>query len=96
MKTQKLSEQELQEIETIQKRMKAIQNELGLIGISEIDLQTRKTSVHKFLSETRDAEGSLAKELEEKYGKGSIDLQEGIFIPSPTDSTANIDSEVKE
>lgn len=96
METQKLSKQELQKIENIQNRMKAIQKELGLIGISEIDLQTRKTSAHEFLSETRDAEVSLVKELEEKYGKGSIDLQEGIFIPSPTDSTANTDLEVKE
>lgn len=82
MANQKLTQEELQQIEGIQKRMQAVKTELGQLGLAEIDLKNRRTNVENYLSETQEIEGQLVKDLEDKYGKGSIDLQNGEFIPS--------------
>jgi len=81
MANQKLSQEELQQIEDIQKRMQAVQTELGQLGLAELDLKNRRTNVENYLADTQGMEANLVKELEEKYGKGSIDLQNGEFIP---------------
>ena len=82
MENKKLTQEELQQIEGIQKRMQAVKAELGQLGLAEIDLKNRRTNVENYLSETQEIEGQLVKDLEDKYGKGSIDLQNGEFIPS--------------
>ena len=81
MANQKLSQEELQQIEDIQKRMQAVKTELGQLGLAELDLKNRRTNVENYLADTQDIETKLVKELEDKYGKGSIDLQNGEFIP---------------
>lgn len=81
MANQKLSQEELQQIEDIQKRMQAVKTELGQLGLAELDLKNRRTNVENYLADTQDIEAKLVKELEDKYGKGSIDLQNGEFIP---------------
>ena len=40
--------------------------------------------------ETQELETKLVKDLEDKYGKGSIDLQNGEFIPSPEQPTKEV------
>ena len=82
MANQKLTQEELEQIEGIQKRMQAVKTELGQLGLAELDLKNRRTNVESYLSETQEIEGQLVKDLEDKYGKGSIDLQNGEFIPS--------------
>ena len=82
MANQKLSQEELQQIEDIQKRMQAVKTELGQLGLAELDLKNRRSNVENYLTETQEIETKLVKELEEKYGKGSIDLQNGEFIPT--------------
>jgi phosphopantetheine adenylyltransferase len=82
MANQKLLQEELQQIEDIQKRMQAIKTELGQLGLAKIDLRNRKINVENYLADTQEMESKLVKGLEEKYGKGSIDLQKGEFIPS--------------
>jgi len=81
MANQKLSQEELQQIEDIQKRMQAVKTELGQLGLAELDLKNRRTNVENYLADTQDIEAKLVKDLEDKYGKGSIDLQNGEFIP---------------
>jgi phosphopantetheine adenylyltransferase len=93
METQKLLQEEMQQIEDIQKKMQIIKAEFGQLSLAKIDLKNRKTALEKYLVDTQESEKKLVKELEEKYGKGSIDLQEGIFIPSTPTSTGTIDSE---
>jgi len=77
MANQKLSKEELGKIEEIQKRVQAVKVELGNVGLAEIDLKTRKANIEQYLTETQEQESAVVKELEEKYGKGSIDLQNG-------------------
>ena len=82
MTNKKLSKKELAEIGEIQTRTEAVKTELGQLGLAEIDLKNRRNNVETYLKETQDLETKLVKELEEKYGKGSIDLNNGEFIPT--------------
>ena len=90
MANQKLSQEELQRIEEIQNRMQAVKTELGQLALAEIDLKNRRVNVENYLTQTQELETSLVKELEEKYGKGSIDLQNGEFIPAQTETEKEV------
>jgi hypothetical protein len=95
MANQKLSKEELGKIEEIQKRVQAVKVELGNVGLAEIDLKTRKANIEQYLTETQEQEATVVKELEEKYGKGSIDLQNGEFIPTEEVKEEEVVTEVK-
>ena len=81
MAKQKLTKAELQKIEDVQVRMQAVRTEFGALALAEIDLKNRRNSVENYLGETQELENKLVSELQEKYGRGSIDLQAKEFIP---------------
>jgi|TARA_R100000030_G_scaffold32094_1_gene23672 phosphopantetheine adenylyltransferase len=81
MAKKKLSKKELEQIQDIQNRMSAVKTELGQLALAEIDLKNRRTNVENYLAETKNMETELVTNLENSYGKGSIDLNEGTFLP---------------
>jgi hypothetical protein len=82
MATQKLTREELEKLQEIQQKNSALVQELGQIGLAQINLEKRQENAEKYLDGLREEESAFAKELEEKYGTGSIDLEKGEFIPS--------------
>ena len=82
MANQKLVQEELDKLQEIQQKNNALIQELGSIALTEITLAERKESAEKFLADLRKAENETAKELEDKYGVGSIDISKGEFIPN--------------
>ena len=83
MANQKLTQEELNQLSELQQKNAALVQELGQISLAEINLDSRKEKAEVFLAELRQSEVDLVKELEDKYGVGSIDLQAGEFIPAP-------------
>ena len=81
MENIKLSQEQLDQITDFQNRMQAVQSELGQIELLKMDLSTRRTGVETYLTETRIVEADLVKGLEDAYGKGSVNLEKGEFIP---------------
>lgn len=77
MANQKLTQEELQSIQQLQNQSQAIVQELGNIEISRINLDARYENAENALKELRDAENTLAKQLQEKYGDGTINLDTG-------------------
>ena len=90
MANKKLSKKELEQIQEIQTRTQAVKTELGQLGLAEIDLKNRRTNVENYLVETQELETKLVKELEDKYGQGSIDIQNGEFIPTQTETPKEV------
>ena len=90
MANKKLSKKELEQIQEIQNRTQAVKTELGQLGLAEIDLKNRRTNVENYLVETQELETKLVKELEDKYGQGSIDIQNGEFIPTQTETPKEV------
>ena len=83
MANQKLTQEELDKLQGLSQKNSALINELGNISLIEINLVSRKEAANKFLDELREEEQELVKSLEDSYGAGSIDLQNGEFIPAP-------------
>lgn len=83
VQTVKLESQDLQRLLDVDQRWKAVVQELGQISLAELNLKQKKESVERFLEQTKDLEQKAARLLEEKYGKGSVDITTGEFTPLP-------------
>ena len=88
METKKLTTEEIQRITELQKKNNALATELGQIELIKLNLQLRREAAEKFLEELRSEEQELGKELTDKYGSGSINLETGEFVPNPTQETS--------
>lgn len=76
-----ITQDEIQRILDVDQRWKAIVQELGNIGLAEMQLKDRRESIERFTQETKDLENKAAKILEDKYGKGTVDIKTGVFTP---------------
>ena len=90
MENQKLSEEQIKGLNELQQKNQALINELGQISLIEINLEQRREAAEKFLGELRTAEQTLAKELEDAFGAGTIDLNKGEFIPNPSQAEEGV------
>ena len=93
MANTKLKQEELDKLQGLQQKNNNLVVELGSIELNNIALEERRENAEKFLFELREEEKTLAKELEDSYGVGTIDLQKGEFIPAPKQEEAPADTE---
>ena len=81
MENKKLTQEELQQIETVKQKSQAVVQELGQIELLKLNLKSRRENALAFLEELKQEEKVLAEALEAAYGKGTIDLEKGEFMP---------------
>lgn len=84
MENTKLTTEEIEKFQSIQQRNSLVVNELGTIELTKLQIERRRAEALDFLTSLREEEQAFGKELSEKYGDGSIDLQNGEFIPTPS------------
>ena len=77
----KLTKEELDIIEGLKKNKDNFLIELGQIKYNEILLNERNENVLSFLQKLKEQEVSVMKSLEDKYGKGTVNVETGEFIP---------------
>ena len=77
----KLTKEELDIIEGLKKNKDNFLIELGQIKYNEILLNERNENALSFLQKLKDQEISVMKSLEDKYGKGTVNVETGEFIP---------------
>jgi hypothetical protein len=84
----KFSEEEIAEIKQVQGNYQKLGLDLVQIKLAILSAKNQLEtyeSEEKMLTERilelNDAERKIAKNLEEKYGKGEIDLESGLFTP---------------
>lgn len=80
MKTEKLAESEVLSVKEIQKIRAEIIERYGLIEMAIQDLELQKQEVTEDLKELKVTEVNLGKELQSKYGVGTINIDSGEFI----------------
>jgi|TARA_R110000744_G_C19302018_1_gene555829 hypothetical protein len=80
VENKKLTEQELKNIQDLQNQRQSTILELGNLEAYQFDIDKRKEELSDALDELRKSDQELGKELNEKYGDGSIDLEKGEFI----------------
>ena len=77
----KFTEEELQTLQNLQSTYNQITLAMGQVSLQKIQLENREESILTTLSEVREKENTLAKELTDKYGKGSLNIETGEFTP---------------
>lgn len=81
MKSKKLSEKELQTLQEYQAKTNEILSVLGSIELQFDALKTQKEEVLKEFKILTESQTKTGKELQDKYGEGNINLEDGEFTP---------------
>ena len=76
------TKEELQELKDLRLSLDTITFQLGRVLVEKIKLEETKSNLKNQLKTLEKKEISIAKKLTSKYGKGSIDIETGTFIPS--------------
>ena len=79
--TQSFTKQELNELKNLRDKINEMSFQFGQLAIQKIKLEEQETSLKNQLNLIEKEESIVAKKLTTKYGKGSIDLETGTFIP---------------
>ena len=78
----KFTEEEINTLRSFQSRMDQVINQLGRVNLSKIKLNEQENLLKDEIKNIEKAEQELAQTLTSKYGKGSLDIETGTFIPS--------------
>jgi hypothetical protein len=82
-KSKVLSKEEIKNVKKIKEDFQILVGQIGEVEIGIMNLNTRKKELGEELNKIQLEEIKIAKELEEKYGKGNISLETGEFTPLP-------------
>jgi hypothetical protein len=82
MEKQVLTQEEIQSLKTIQTNQSLLIEQLGLLEYRVLILEKEKEKLKQTLQNQIEAEEQIGKQLQQKYGDGSIDLEKGEFIPA--------------
>jgi stress response protein YsnF len=82
MEKQVLTQEEIQKLTELKSQFNELVNVVGNVEIQLMDLQLKKEQLKSSLQNLQQQEIAIAKELEDKYGQGSISLETGEFHPS--------------
>ncbi len=75
----KLSEEELKTLRDYQKKQNQITFNLGNVDIQKAILEGQRSQILDNLASLQEKSNKTAKELQDKYGEGNIDLETGEF-----------------
>lgn len=78
----KFSKEELDKISEIKSNYDAITLRMGQLHFELDSLNREKNSLEVAFNDNRESEVEFAKQLTQKYGKGSLDISTGIFTPT--------------
>ena len=81
MDSKKLTIKEISKIKELKQQFDDLTGVVGDIEVQIMNLQLQKDQLKSTLFQLQQQEAVLAKELEEKYGNGTISLESGEFLP---------------
>jgi peptidoglycan hydrolase CwlO-like protein len=79
MEKKVLTTEELQSIKDIQKKKDQLTIDFGYLEVQIQELKIQKESLNNLLVELKNQESKIGQEITAKYGKGSINLDNGEF-----------------
>lgn len=82
MEKKVLTEEEVSNLKALKQQFKDLTDVVGQIEIQIMNLEIKKDQLKSNLIQIQQQELVLAKELEEKYGDGTISLESGEFLPN--------------
>ena len=81
MEKKVLTQEEIEKIKNLKQQFEDLTGVAGNVEIQIMNLQLQKDQIKTNLQQLQQQEAVLAKELEEKYGNGTISLESGEFLP---------------
>jgi len=82
MEPKKLTEEEVSKLKNFQSEFQNLVEIIGNVEIQIMDLELKKEELKQNFNQLKQQELTLAKELKEKYGEGSISLETNEFFPT--------------
>jgi len=79
---QKFTEEELTTLKEIQSKSQTATLKCGQLYLSKLRLEEQEKFLQNQIKELEQEEATIAKQLSDKYGKGSIDIETGEFTPT--------------
>ena len=77
-----LDQEDINNLSILEQRKKAVQEEIQAIGIARFNLDIREEQAKVAFKNNNDLQLQLGKFLQDKYGEGTIDTNQNLFIPS--------------
>lgn len=81
MENRKLSVEQLEQIKDFQQKYQNLSQELGTIELQKIALEARRKTAEEYLTGLQQEERMIAEQIEKEFGKGTINLELGEFVP---------------
>ena len=82
MEKQVLTQEEIQSLKNIQNNQALLIEQLGTLEYRILILEKEKSKLKQSLQNQLETEEQIGKQLQQKYGDGSINLEKGEFIPN--------------
>ena len=90
----KLTEEEIKKVTDIRKNYVTIQNGFGQLHLTKINLEKQLKNIdvnyETLTSEyqkTQEAEQEIVKTIQDKYGIGTLNIEDGTFTPTNTEKS---------
>jgi archaellum component FlaC len=80
--SQSFTEQEINQLKDLRTNLNTLVIQLGQLQLSKIRIETQESELKTQVLKLEKEESNIAKQLSDKYGEGSIDLESGTFTPS--------------
>ena len=75
------TDDELKEVKSLQTSYLDVQNEFGQLKLAQIRLERQEKNLSDKLVEVENTEKSFLDKITEKYGKGVLNPETGVFTP---------------
>ena len=82
----KFTEDELKNVQDIQKSYANVQNQFGQLKLAQIRLDNDEVTLEDALKSIQDEEKKFLDGITEKYGQGTLNPETGVFTPTENKS----------
>ena len=80
----KFTEDELKQVQTIQRSYSSVQNQFGQLKLAQIRLDNQEVDLEDSLKKVQTEEQKFLDGITNKYGQGNLNPETGVFTPIKT------------
>ena len=81
----KFTEEELTQVQNVQKSYASVQNQFGQLKLAQIRLDKQEVDLENALTSIQEEEKKFLDGITEKYGQGSLNPETGVFTPNKSE-----------
>ena len=82
----KFTEEELTQVQNIQRSYQNVQNQFGQLKLTQIRLDNQEVELEDALKSIQDEEKKFLDGITDKYGVGTLNPETGVFTPTENKS----------